>query len=72
MVNFEEGAEYSIADGDGENAAVYEIEQRTGTVLIGVVPHPNLLSRHSGGDGIVELTSACGMSASRRRPWCGR
>jgi peptidoglycan/xylan/chitin deacetylase (PgdA/CDA1 family) len=28
VVNFEEGAEYSIADGDGENEAVYEIEQR--------------------------------------------
>lgn len=28
VVNFEEGAEYSIADGDSENEAVYEIEQR--------------------------------------------
>jgi peptidoglycan/xylan/chitin deacetylase (PgdA/CDA1 family) len=28
VVNFEEGAEYSIADGDAENEAVYEIEQR--------------------------------------------
>jgi peptidoglycan/xylan/chitin deacetylase (PgdA/CDA1 family) len=28
VVNFEEGAEYSIADGDGQNEAVYEIEQR--------------------------------------------
>jgi len=28
VVNFEEGAEYSIADGDTENEAVYEIEQR--------------------------------------------
>ncbi|MBV9858615.1 MAG: polysaccharide deacetylase family protein [Alphaproteobacteria bacterium] len=28
VVNFEEGAEYSIADGDDENEAVYEIEQR--------------------------------------------
>ena len=28
VVNFEEGGEYSIADGDGENEAVYEIDQR--------------------------------------------
>src|SRR5215469_3154390 len=28
VVNFEEGAEYSIADGDGENESVYEIDQR--------------------------------------------
>jgi len=28
VVNFEEGAEYSVADGDAENEAVYEIEQR--------------------------------------------
>jgi len=28
VVNFEEGSEYSIADGDGENEAVYEIDQR--------------------------------------------
>jgi peptidoglycan/xylan/chitin deacetylase (PgdA/CDA1 family) len=28
VVNFEEGAEYSIADGDSGNEAVYEIEQR--------------------------------------------
>jgi peptidoglycan/xylan/chitin deacetylase (PgdA/CDA1 family) len=28
VVNFEEGAEHSIADGDDENEAVYEIEQR--------------------------------------------
>jgi peptidoglycan/xylan/chitin deacetylase (PgdA/CDA1 family) len=28
VVNFEEGAEYSIADGDSENEAVYEIDQR--------------------------------------------
>ena len=28
VVNFEEGAEYSVADGDSENEAVYEIEQR--------------------------------------------
>jgi peptidoglycan/xylan/chitin deacetylase (PgdA/CDA1 family) len=28
VVNFEEGAEYSIAEGDRENEAVYEIEQR--------------------------------------------
>src|ERR1700739_957068 len=27
VVNFEEGAEYSIADGDGENEAGYEIAQ---------------------------------------------
>jgi allantoinase len=34
VVNFEEGAEYSIVDGDAENEAVYEIEQR-------VVGRPN-------------------------------
>ena len=28
VVNFEEGAEFSISDGDPENEAVYEIEQR--------------------------------------------
>ena len=28
VVNFEEGAEYSIGDGDSENEAVYEIDQR--------------------------------------------
>src|SRR3954451_11396814 len=28
VVNFEEGAEFSITDGDPENEAVYEIEQR--------------------------------------------
>jgi peptidoglycan/xylan/chitin deacetylase (PgdA/CDA1 family) len=28
VVNFEEGAEFSIADGDADNEAVYEIEQR--------------------------------------------
>src|SRR5580693_8935905 len=28
VVNFEEGAEFSINDGDCENEAVYEIEQR--------------------------------------------
>ena len=28
VVNFEEGAEYSITDGDSENEAVYEIDQR--------------------------------------------
>lgn len=28
VVNFEEGAEYSISDGDGENEAVYEIDQQ--------------------------------------------
>src|SRR5260370_32270675 len=28
VVNFEEGAEFSITDGDGENEGVYEIEQR--------------------------------------------
>ena len=28
VVNFEEGAEFSIADGDPQNEAVYEIEQR--------------------------------------------
>jgi hypothetical protein len=28
VVNFEEGAEFSINDGDPENEAVYEIEQR--------------------------------------------
>jgi peptidoglycan/xylan/chitin deacetylase (PgdA/CDA1 family) len=28
VVNFEEGAEFSISDGDHENEAVYEIEQR--------------------------------------------
>src|ERR1700736_4984069 len=28
VVNFEEGAEFSVADGDPENEAVYEIEQR--------------------------------------------
>ena len=28
VVNFEEGAEHSIADGDDENEAIYEIEQR--------------------------------------------
>jgi len=28
VVNFEEGAEFSVSDGDPENEAVYEIEQR--------------------------------------------
>jgi hypothetical protein len=28
VVNFEEGAEFSVTDGDPENEAVYEIEQR--------------------------------------------
>ena len=28
VVNFEEGAEFSMSDGDPENEAVYEIEQR--------------------------------------------
>ena len=28
VVNFEEGSEFSISDGDPENEAVYEIEQR--------------------------------------------
>ena len=28
VVNFEEGAEFSVTDGDRENEAVYEIEQR--------------------------------------------
>ena len=28
VVNFEEGAEFSVTDGDLENEAVYEIEQR--------------------------------------------
>jgi peptidoglycan/xylan/chitin deacetylase (PgdA/CDA1 family) len=28
VVNFEEGAEFSVTDGDAENEAVYEIEQR--------------------------------------------
>ena len=28
VVNFEEGAEFSISDGDPENESVYEIEQR--------------------------------------------
>src|ERR1700726_4660979 len=28
VVNFEEGAEFSIADGDPQNEAIYEIEQR--------------------------------------------
>ena len=34
VVNFEEGAEFSVTDGDTENEAVYEIEQP----LLG---HPN-------------------------------
>src|SRR5262244_832822 len=28
VVNFEEGAEFSVSDGDPENEAIYEIEQR--------------------------------------------
>jgi peptidoglycan/xylan/chitin deacetylase (PgdA/CDA1 family) len=74
VVNFEEGAEYSIADGDGENEAVYEIEQR----LVGQ-PDPavdthfeygsragwwrimDVLERH----GVKATVSACGQAVER-------
>jgi peptidoglycan/xylan/chitin deacetylase (PgdA/CDA1 family) len=74
VVNFEEGAEYSIADGDDENEAVYEIEQR----LVGQ-PDPaidthfeygsrvgwwrimDLLERH----GAKATVSACGQTVER-------
>jgi peptidoglycan/xylan/chitin deacetylase (PgdA/CDA1 family) len=74
VVNFEEGAEYSIADGDGENEAVYEIEQR----LVGQ-PDPaidshfeygtragwwrimDVLERH----GAKVTVSACGQAVER-------
>jgi peptidoglycan/xylan/chitin deacetylase (PgdA/CDA1 family) len=74
VVNFEEGAEYSIADGDGENEAVYEIEQR----LVGQ-PDPaidthfeygsragwwrimEVLERH----GAKATVSACGQAVNR-------
>ena len=74
VVNFEEGAEYSIADGDGENEGVYEIEQR----LVGQ-PDPtidthfeygsragwwrvmDLLERH----GAKATVSACGQAVER-------
>jgi peptidoglycan/xylan/chitin deacetylase (PgdA/CDA1 family) len=74
VVNFEEGAEYSIADGDGENEAVYEIEQR----LVGQ-PDPaidshfeygsragwwrimDVLERH----GAKATVSACGRAVER-------
>ena len=74
VVNFEEGAEYSISDGDSENEAVYEIEQR----LVGQ-PDPaidshfeygsragwwrimDVLERH----GAKATVSACGQAVER-------
>src|SRR6266481_6169916 len=34
VVNFEEGAEFSVTDGDPENEAVYDIEQRLAGRLV--------------------------------------
>jgi peptidoglycan/xylan/chitin deacetylase (PgdA/CDA1 family) len=74
VVNFEEGAEYSIADGDGENEGVYEIEQR----LVGQ-PDPTIDSHFEYGSragwwrvmdllerrGAKATVSACGQAVER-------
>jgi hypothetical protein len=78
VVNFEEGAEFSVSDGDPENEAVYEIEQH----LVGR-PDPAVDSHFEYGSRagwwrIMEVLSQHGASATvsssgraveRLRPW---
>jgi peptidoglycan/xylan/chitin deacetylase (PgdA/CDA1 family) len=74
VVNFEEGGEYSVTDGDSDNEAIYEIEQR----LVGQ-PDPTIDSHFEYGSragwwrimdllerrGAKATVSACGQAVER-------
>ena len=76
VVNFEEGAEFSVADGDGHNEAVYEVIDRQAGIDPCIDSHfefgtrvgwwrlADLFARH----GVPFTLSACG-AAVERLPW---
>ena len=75
VVNFEEGAEFSVTDGDPENEAVYEIEQRlAGRPDPAIDSHFEYGSR-AGWWRIMEVLALEEVSSQRRRclirPGCG-
>lgn len=73
VVNFEEGAEFSVTDGDPENEAVYEIEQRlAGRPDPAIDSHSNTVRVPGGGGsgrcwGSMARGRQCATSAIRRR-----
>lgn len=79
VVNFEEGAEFSMADGDDRNEAVYEVIDRQATVDPCIDSHfefgtrvgwwriADLFAQH----GVPFTLSTCG-AAAERLPWLAR
>src|ERR1700693_4053693 len=64
VVNFEEGAEFSVTDGDPENEAVYEIEQRlAGRPDPAIDSHFQYGSR-AGGRGVMEVLGGDGIAGT--------
>ncbi len=79
VVNFEEGAEFSIADGDGHNEAVYEVIDRQAQADPCIDSHFEFGTRVGwwrvadlfGRYGMLFTLSACGR-AVERLPWLAR